>query len=146
MEFQHLTDAARTVKADLLAFTTFGDPTRDPLFKALDAALDGGLSEAARAESFDGKPSQCLSLWTAGKLPAKRVLVILTEKCLPSRAPAWPACRCESSLIDSAVGASVARNWRSMSSALTLTDRLDVQSASAARLGRWLVLEVPTQV
>ena len=29
-------------------------------------------------------------------------------------------CRCESSLIDSAVGASVARSWRSMSPALTL--------------------------
>jgi len=39
----------------------------------------------------------------------KRGLAIRTEKWRPSRAPAWPACRCESSPTASAVGANVAR-------------------------------------
>ncbi len=76
MEFQYVNEPARSARADLLAITTFGDPTKDPLFRSLDAALEGVLSEAARAESFEGKPQQCLSLWTAGKLPARRVLVV----------------------------------------------------------------------
>jgi len=60
----------------MLAITTFGDPSRDPVFKILDKALDGGLTEAARGESFEGKPQQCLSLWTGGKIAARRVFVV----------------------------------------------------------------------
>lgn len=76
MEFRHVTDNALRTPADLLAFTVLGDPARDPFFKSVDEALDGGLREAAKSESFEGKSQQSLVLWTGGKLPAKRVLVL----------------------------------------------------------------------
>lgn len=76
MEFRHVTDNALRTPADLLAFTVLGDPGRDPFFKSVDEALGGGLREAARSESFEGKPQQTLVLWTGGKLPAKRVMVL----------------------------------------------------------------------
>src|SRR6185369_4617532 len=93
--------------------------------------------------------------------PAKRGLAIRTEKCRPSRAPAWPACRCESSATASAVGASAACSARSMSAAETLMSaplalravppRGDEPLRAAGRgspprLGRRLVLEVPAEV
>ncbi len=61
---------------DVIAITTFGDPTKDGVFKALDAALGGGLSDVAKSESYEGKGGQSLSLYTHGKLPSKRVLVV----------------------------------------------------------------------
>ncbi len=76
MEFRHLNDAALTTACDLLAITTFGDPGRDPVFKSIDQLLGGGLVEAARTEAFDGKAQQVLTIWTGGKLPAKRVVVL----------------------------------------------------------------------
>ena len=76
MEFRHVTDSALHAACDLLAFTTFGDPSKDATFKAIDHALGGGLRDAATAESFDGKPGQSLVFWTGGKLPAKRIAVI----------------------------------------------------------------------
>jgi leucyl aminopeptidase len=76
MEFRHVTDNALRTPADLLAFTVLGDPARDPFFKSVDEALGGGLREAAKSESFEGKSQQSLVLWTGGKLPAKRVMVL----------------------------------------------------------------------
>src|SRR5688572_3268536 len=76
MEFRHVTDNALQTSADLLAFTVLGDPGRDPFFKSVDEALGGGLKEAAKSESFEGKSQQSLVLWTGGKVPAKRVMVI----------------------------------------------------------------------
>jgi leucyl aminopeptidase len=76
MQFKHVSDAPLKAACDLLAFPVFGDPGRDPLFKSVDEALRKHLSEAAKHESFEGKPQQSLVLWTGGALPAKRVLVI----------------------------------------------------------------------
>jgi len=42
----------------------------------LDQALRGLLSEVVRAEKFEGKPEQLAYVHTAGRLPAKRVLVV----------------------------------------------------------------------
>ncbi|HTR55573.1 MAG TPA: leucyl aminopeptidase [Kofleriaceae bacterium] len=69
-------EPALSARVDLLAFTALGDPTKDPVFKSIDHALGGVLAEVAKSESFDGKPGQQLSLYTHGKLPAKRVLVV----------------------------------------------------------------------
>ncbi len=76
MEFRHVTDAPEQVSCDLLAFTTFGDPSKDATFKAIDKVLGGGLAEAAKGESFAGKPQQSLSFWSGGAIGARRILVI----------------------------------------------------------------------
>ena len=71
-----LTGQALQSQVDILAFTTFGDPTKDAVFKSADQALGGHLAEVAKHESFDGKTGQVLTLYTQGKLPAKRVVVV----------------------------------------------------------------------
>ena len=76
MEFRLLNDNPLRARADLLAVTVLGDPGRDPVFRSIDEALGGDLREAARTESFEGKSGQSLILWTSGRLPAKRVMVI----------------------------------------------------------------------
>ncbi len=70
-----LTGPALSAQVDLLAFTTFGDPTKDAVFKSADQALGGHLGEVAKHESFEGKTGQVLTLYTHGKLPAKRIVV-----------------------------------------------------------------------
>jgi leucyl aminopeptidase len=64
------------VAADVVAFTSFGDPSKDPVFKSADQALAGALSEVARSESFEGKSGQTLVLYTQHKIAAKRIVVI----------------------------------------------------------------------
>jgi leucyl aminopeptidase len=44
--------------------------------RALDAALEGALLAAAKAERFEGKPGQELSLTTLGQLPSRRVVLL----------------------------------------------------------------------
>ncbi|MGN6107986.1 MAG: leucyl aminopeptidase [Kofleriaceae bacterium] len=61
---------------DLLAFTSFGDPTKDAFFKSVDSALGGVLADVARSESFEGKSGQSISVHSHGRLPARRVVVI----------------------------------------------------------------------
>jgi leucyl aminopeptidase len=61
---------------DVVAFATFGDPSKDPVFKSADQALGGALSEVAVSESFEGKSGQSLVLYTQKKIPAKRIVVI----------------------------------------------------------------------
>lgn len=67
---------ALQASVDLLAFTSFGDATKEPLFKSVDSALGGVLSDVARSESFEGKAGQSITVHTHGRLPARRVLVI----------------------------------------------------------------------
>ena len=74
--FNWLSGPALQASVDLLAFTTWGDPSKDAVFKLVDQALGGALAEVAKAESFEGKSGQSLSLYTYGKLPAKRVVVV----------------------------------------------------------------------
>ena len=76
MDFPHLHEPALSASVDLLVLVVFGDPTRDPLFKAVDAATMGGLREAAKHESFEGKLNQSFSFWTRGATTARRVLVL----------------------------------------------------------------------
>lgn len=68
--------AAWQAGVDVVAFATFGDPTKDPVFKSADQALGGALSEVALSESFEGKAGQTLVLFTQKKIPAKRIVVI----------------------------------------------------------------------
>ena len=76
LEVTLLTGPALQSQVDILAFTTFGDPAKDVVFKSADQALGGHLIEVARHESFDGKVGQVLAMYTHGKLPAKRVVVV----------------------------------------------------------------------
>jgi leucyl aminopeptidase len=76
LEVTLLTGPALAATVDVLAFTTFGEPAKDPVFKSADQALGGHLAEAAQHESFEGKSGQVLTVYTGGKLPAKRVVVI----------------------------------------------------------------------
>jgi leucyl aminopeptidase len=71
-----LTGPALQSQVDILAFATFGDPTKDAVFKSAGHALGGHLLEVAKHESFDGKIGQVLTMYTHGKLPAKRVVVV----------------------------------------------------------------------
>jgi leucyl aminopeptidase len=61
---------------DLFAFTTFGDPSKDSIFKSVDSALGGILVDIVKSESFDGKNGQTVVVHTHGRLPAKRILVV----------------------------------------------------------------------
>ena len=72
----YVSGPALQASVDLLAFTSFGDPTKDALFKSVDAALGGVLADVARSESFEGKTGQSISVHTHGRIPARRVLVI----------------------------------------------------------------------
>ena len=63
-------------QVDLFAFTTFGDPSKDSIFKSVDTALGGVLADVAKSESFEGKSGQSIVVHTHGRLPAKRVLVV----------------------------------------------------------------------
>src|SRR5678816_833027 len=76
VEIGHVSGPALQANVDLLTFTSFGDPTKDALFKSLDAALDGVLADVARSESFEGKVGQSIGVHTHGRIPARRVLVI----------------------------------------------------------------------
>ena len=76
IELTSLQGVPREVPVDLLAFTTFGDPTKDSNFKVIDGALGGLLGEVAKAELFDGKSGQAIVVHTHGQLAAKRVLVV----------------------------------------------------------------------
>jgi leucyl aminopeptidase len=78
MELQQIVGQPLAARVDVLAFTTFGDPDKDPLFKAVDSALGGLLKECAAGEGFDGKPLQMMAVHTGGKLPCKRVVVVGT--------------------------------------------------------------------
>jgi leucyl aminopeptidase len=76
IELTTLQGAPLEAHVDLLAFTTFGDPSKDSIFKSADSALGGVLAEIAKSESFDGKTGQSIVVHTHGRIPAKRVLVV----------------------------------------------------------------------
>ncbi|MFN0250820.1 MAG: leucyl aminopeptidase [Kofleriaceae bacterium] len=61
---------------DLVAFVSFGDPSKDSVFKLADKALGGVLSDVAKTESFEGKTGQQISVHSHGKIAAKRVMVL----------------------------------------------------------------------
>ncbi len=71
-----LSEPVLEASADLLGLVVLGDPSKDSVFKSVDAALGGVLSDVATAERFEGKSSQSISVHTHGKIGPKRVLVI----------------------------------------------------------------------
>jgi leucyl aminopeptidase len=71
-----LTGPVLQAQVDALALMTFGEPGKDPVFKSFDQALGGALGEVAASESYEGKAGQVLSLFTANRIPAKRVIVV----------------------------------------------------------------------
>ena len=76
IELTSLQGAPLEAQVDLLAFTTFGDPSKDSTFKSVDSALGGVLADVAKSESFDGKAGQTITVHTHGRIRAKRVLVL----------------------------------------------------------------------
>jgi leucyl aminopeptidase len=76
IELSLLQGAPLEASVDLLAFTTFGDPAKDAIFKSVDSALAGVLSDVAKSESFDGKTGQSIVVHTHGRIAARRVLVV----------------------------------------------------------------------
>src|SRR5512140_67215 len=76
IELTLLHGAPLEAHVDLFAFTTFGDPSKDSIFKSVDSALGGVLADVAKSESFDGKTGQSIAVHTHGRIPAKRVLVV----------------------------------------------------------------------
>ncbi len=76
IEVTHLHGPALQAPVELVAFVSFGDPTKDPIFKSADHALGGVLADVARSENFEGKTGQAITLHTHGKIPAKRLMVV----------------------------------------------------------------------
>src|SRR5689334_2428127 len=76
IELTLLQGAPREAHVDLFSFTTFGDPSKDSIFKSVDSALGGVLAEVAKSELFEGKTGQSIVVHTHGRIPAKRVLVV----------------------------------------------------------------------
>jgi leucyl aminopeptidase len=67
------------IAADALLLPVFEEDVRGDgggKVAALDARLDGGLLRAAKAERFQGKTGQELSLATLGRVPAARLVLI----------------------------------------------------------------------
>ncbi|MEZ4399152.1 MAG: leucyl aminopeptidase [Kofleriaceae bacterium] len=76
MDFAHLVEPVLTVKVDLVTLVVHGDPSKDAVFRAVDAAVRGALSAEAKATSFEGKASQSLILPVSAGIGARRVLVL----------------------------------------------------------------------
>lgn len=72
----HLAGPLLAASVDLVAFVSFGDPTRDATFKSADQALGGVLSDVAKSESFEGKVGQSITVHTHGRILARRVVVV----------------------------------------------------------------------
>jgi leucyl aminopeptidase len=76
IELTLLHGAPLEAQVDLFAFTTFGDPSKDSIFKSVDSALGGVLADVVKSESFDGKTGQSIVVHTHGRIPAKRILIV----------------------------------------------------------------------
>ena len=64
-------------EGDVLVVGGYAEENRlAPAVAALDRALKGLLSEVVKTEKFAGKPEQIAYVHTAGRLPAKRVLLV----------------------------------------------------------------------
>ena len=72
----HLPGPLLGAQVDLVAFVTYGDPTKDTIFKSADQALGGVLADVAKSEGFEGKSGQSITVHTHGRIPARRVLVV----------------------------------------------------------------------
>ncbi len=105
MDFSHLVEPATAAAVDLLVFVVHGEPGKDPLWKQVDGALGGDLTAAAKAQGFDGKSSQSLTLWTSGRVPAKHVLALGAGPRGELRAPALRDLAATASQVAGRIGA-----------------------------------------
>src|SRR3989338_2066472 len=77
MNFSINTSALSKIQTDLLVVQLFeGENKFEPKTRELDAALDGLITEVVRYGDFTGKSGQTLLLFTAGKVAARRVLLV----------------------------------------------------------------------
>ncbi len=76
MEIKSLNSHPLDSKADLLAITIYGDPSKDALVKAVDEALDGRLSAQISAESFKAKLGQSCVVYPGDAYGASAIAFI----------------------------------------------------------------------
>jgi leucyl aminopeptidase len=77
MNVSLLTKPLHAADGDVLILGAYAEDTRmaEP-FARIDRALGGQLSEVFKAEKFQGKTGQLTHLYTNGRLPATRVMVV----------------------------------------------------------------------
>jgi leucyl aminopeptidase len=78
IEITQLTGPIQQAQVDVVAFSVFGDPAKDAVWKTFDQVLGGALTEVAKSESFEAKSGQTLSYYpgSKGPLSARRVIVV----------------------------------------------------------------------
>lgn len=74
MKIQHVTAKATKIKADVIALCHFTD-RHDAVFKDLDEATGGRLSQRVKEERFKGKSGQSVAIDTRDLLPATWVVL-----------------------------------------------------------------------
>lgn len=62
--------------ADILALGIFTDKRKDPAVIAIDKKLDSAISQVKKTGDFTAKPLETTIIYTAGKIKAKRILLI----------------------------------------------------------------------
>jgi leucyl aminopeptidase len=72
MKCQYVIGSPLSSPSELLAICTFGDPTKDPAFRALDKQSKGSLKQQAAREDFTGKQGQVLLTYIG-----KRAIAVL---------------------------------------------------------------------
>src|SRR5690242_588772 len=131
---------ALEVEADALALPVFADEVRGAAgpVKALDRLLGGALAAAIRAERFEGKAGQELSISTLGRAPAARVhLLGLGDRARPL-APAFEPLR-------AAVGAGTRAVAVALPSAVEDVPAAARAAAEGAALGGYDFLRYKTE-
>ena len=76
LTFRVVTTPIVEVKADLLAVPVGAGPELGPGAAALDAVLDGGVSDFMKEAAFEGKPGQTLAVPTLGRTNASAALLV----------------------------------------------------------------------
>jgi leucyl aminopeptidase len=77
MKLSSVTRPLVEAEGDVLVVGHYAEEKRlPPDLAVLDKALNGMVTAVLKAEKFEGKPSQISHFYTAGRIPAKRVLVV----------------------------------------------------------------------
>src|SRR5437868_6543 len=76
------TGALETIAADALVLNWFTDEKDAPpsAWAALDKALGNALSEAIKGDTFKGEIYELEAIYTAGRLPARRIVLVCAGK------------------------------------------------------------------
>jgi len=77
MKLSVVTRPLAEAEGDLLVVGQYAEEKRlPPALAGLDRKLGGMLADVLRSEKFEGKPEQLTHFYTAGRIPAKLVLVV----------------------------------------------------------------------